>query len=95
MATATDREFGKGFVEIEWPHPRPAEAPAGWLVFNGLRPLQGTLVVDGGGQHGCTWEAHPGPDGVHWAAVDPADGMAKLWLTHNARQQAVRVRFTS
>jgi hypothetical protein len=76
---------------------RPAKAPEGWIVFNALRPLYGTL----GPQDPVsdrpiaeTWEDTQGRlTGIHFAAVDPKDPDAMDWIKYNANQDAVIVEY--
>ena len=76
------------FETIQWSGSRPSQAPAGWVLFNAYRPLCGTLKPTGGGNR---WVGARGPRGQHWAAVDPADSLARQWLECNLRDGAVIV----
>lgn len=53
-------------LRVALPYP---DVPAGWLVLNAPRPLLGTR----------TWEGEWG-HGRHWAAIDPEDIYAPVWL---------------
>ena len=76
------------------PRPRPEQIPTGWIVFNSFRPVWGSA-------HGDVlhlwWRDVEGPDGIqkqYWAAVDPGDTMAPVYLDRNRdHKKAVIVQF--
>ena len=78
------------FKTVPFASTQPAYVPSDWIIFNGLRPLFGSLSRNGGG---LRWRQHHGPDGSHWAAVNPADRQALAWTKENLRLQAVIVEF--
>ena len=78
------------FQTVQFTGNRPAFLPDSWTVFNGLRPLYGSLAEDGGG---IRWIQHNGPNGSHWSAVNPADFHAPTFIEHNHRSQAVIVEY--
>ena len=71
--------------------PRPAHVPAGWLVFNAPRPLYGTLIATGGSE---VWQDTSGLIGWHFAAINLADPMARVWLECNLRNKAVLIQYS-
>jgi len=71
-------------------HFKRKEVPDDWYVFNAFRPLCGTL--ENGKER--TWTDYGvGPEGIHFAAVDPenSDGYTEMWLKENMRNGAVRI----
>ncbi len=66
----------------------PARIPSGWIVFNAFRPLMGTILTPG---NNAIWQDAKGKNGIHFAAVNPNDPMADLWIKNNKRQKAIRV----
>lgn len=62
--------------------PRPPEAPAGWIVMNAPRPLDGTTTWQG------DWNC-----GLHYAAIDPSDPHSGHMITDNLEACAVVVRY--
>lgn len=68
------------------------DIPQGWLVFNAYRPLMGTLRENG---EPVTWTKYlEGPEGIHFAAVDPEDPRAEMWIAENLKNRAVLLRYT-
>ena len=84
---------GYRFEKIFEPGPRPKEAPKGWIIFNAPRPIDGTMkkTAPGGGTR---WSGPAGPTGIHWAAVDPKDTQAEIWIRRNYQNKAVVVEFS-
>ena len=65
---------------------RPERVPADWLIFNTARPLMGSHYP-GSEDERATWtgDFHRG---VFYAAVDPADPNADMWIRENNKQDA-------
>ena len=80
------------FEMVEVDKPCPEHVPAGWMVFNAFRPLAGSLIGDEGG---FTWEDPKGPNGRHFATVDPMneDGYTETWLRMNKSNGAVILKY--
>lgn len=57
---------------------QPIEAPAGWIVMNAPRPLLGDQTVENG----------EFLDGRFYAAIDPASGMAEVYVRENIKLAA-------
>lgn len=71
------------FTEIDVLAERPAEAPAGWLVFNAPRPIYGAVTWQGVFLHG-----------IFYAAVDPADGeYSRQYMEANGKFDAYLIRY--
>jgi hypothetical protein len=72
-------------------HLRKEGIPENWLVFNAFRPISGTLGENG---EATVWTAYGcGPEGIHFAAVDPenSDGYSGMWYEENLKAKAVRI----
>lgn len=71
---------------------RPRQAPEGWRIFNAPRPLYGTLRNEDGQVSPGTWDGdflH----GTFYAAVDPADPNADMWVGNNAILDAQEIQY--
>ena len=71
---------------------RPAQAPEGWRIFNAPRPLYGTLRSVDGQVAPETWDG----DFLHgtiYAAVDPEDPNAPMWVGNNGLADAQEIQY--
>ncbi len=70
--------------------PRPPEAPEGWLVFNAARPLHCSV----NGENMAMWRGD-WVRGYDYAAVNPKDPFALMWIELNLEDHAVLIKYVT
>lgn len=86
IASANHREFDRlpeSFTILRSALPRPSQVPKGWLILNAPRPLFGTKM---------DWQGEWG-HGRHWAAIDPTDEYAPMFLRKSLELDGWLVEF--
>ncbi len=68
------------------------DVPENWWVFNAPRPLYGSLCECKDGPKAFTWQGEF-QFGIFYAAVDPQDPYARMWLAENFSLRATLLHY--